>query len=202
MTKNDNLIQLLEPIDLPITDDQLGISKPKKPLYGIVFLEANRFSDNYLMLVEAMERDRGLDFYSPMLMNLAFSNELFLKCLILIENSDVYNYSDLLKKNIIIKGHRLSALFSKIKIDSKTQILKEFSQKSELPEIDEETFIKILKNQNCDNSFAEWRYIFETEKNKTINFQILEHLNEILKRFNSKRIQKMDAENYTCKYHV
>jgi hypothetical protein len=131
-------------------------------------------------------------------MSLAFSNELFFKCLILIDYSEVYNYSELSKKNISIKGHKLSELFSKINIGLKTQILNEFSLKSEIPEIDEEIFKQILKNQNCDNSFAEWRYIFETENNKTINFHLLEHLNEILKWLTFKQIQKKDEQNNNC----
>jgi hypothetical protein len=198
MSKSENLTQMLKPIDTPHDRGQLANSNPENPLYKAVFWEANRFSDNYLMLKEKLKKNRGLDFYSPLLMSLAFSNELFFKCLILIDNSEVYNYSELSKKNISIKGHKLSELFSKINIGFKTQILHEFSLKSEIPEIAEEIFKQILKNQNCDNSFAEWRYIFETENNKTINYHLLEHLNEILKWLTFKQIQKIDDQNNNC----
>jgi hypothetical protein len=100
MNRNENLIQLLKQIDTPHNREQLANSKPENPLYNTVFWEANRFSDNYLMLKEAMRTNRSLDYYSPMLMSLAFSNELFFKCLILIDNSDVYNY---LKRILILE---------------------------------------------------------------------------------------------------
>jgi hypothetical protein len=46
--------------------------------------------------------------------------------------------------------------------------------------ISEETFKQILVAQNCDNSFAEWRYIFEQDAIKSINTQLLMNLNEVL----------------------
>jgi hypothetical protein len=76
--------------------------------------------------------------------------------------------------------------------------LNEFSSRAEIPEIDEKIFNQILKNQNCDNSFAEWRYIFETENNKTINYHILEYLNDILKWLTFKLMQKIDEQKNNC----
>lgn len=81
---------------------------------------------------------------------------------------------------MLIYGHKYSELFNKIDAPHKKSILSELSMRMELSEINERDLKNILVGQNCNNSFAEWRYIFGQTGIKQINVEWLTNLKESL----------------------
>ena len=168
--------------DITATEDVKEIinSEPIQPLYIVIFKQANMYNSGYKNLKESMDISEKLNFVAPMLMNLCFSIELLMKSYILSENDNIIKYSELTDRGISIRGHKYSHLFGKIKQECKDSILEQLSTEMQIELISEETFKKILVAQNCDNSFAEWRYIFEGDGIKSINTELLINLNEVL----------------------
>ena len=178
--KEDKLNLLLTEITSSNKVKNIIKSKPHSPLYITVFKQASMYNEGYLMFKSSMDKSKVLNLISPMLMNLCFSIELLLKTYILFDNKDIYHYSELEERGISIRGHKYSDLFKKINEQYKKNILTELSRTMNLPSIDEEVFKQILIKQNCDNSFAEWRYIFEQDSVKAINTELLMNLNDLL----------------------
>jgi hypothetical protein len=176
-TQEENLKLLLTKMIPSKEVNEIIASHTPPSLCQTIFSQARMYNDAYLMLKSSMDKTGELNVISPMLMNLCFSIELLMKAYILFENKDIIKYSELLSNGISIRGHKYSDLFNKIKPEYKKDILLELSEKLNIPTIDESAFKQILIEQNCDNSFAEWRYIFEQDSNQAINFELLMNLN-------------------------
>jgi hypothetical protein len=174
------LSSLLKNIETSDDVKEIINSKPLRPLFITIFKQANMYNSGYKELKASMDKSKELNFVAPMLMTLCFSIELLMKSYILLENNDITKYSELKNRGISIRGHKYSDLFGKIKQEYKDNILTELSAEMQIELISEETFKQILVAQNCDNSFAEWRYIFEQDAIKSINTQLLMNLNEVL----------------------
>lgn len=149
-------------------------------LYIKVFKQAEMYNRAYKLLESRMKERNDLSLISPMIMNLCFSIELLLKSFIFVEKKETIDYVDLPNSARNIHKHTYSVLFKKIEKEHQRNILSDLSQRMGLPEINEGIFESILVAQNCDNSFAEWRYIFEQDGIKQLNIEFLVNLNESL----------------------
>lgn len=181
MTKLETkLLSLLEPIVVTKEAKRAIELKSPSPLYVTVFRQAEMYNKAYLILKSSMDQNKVLDLVSPMLMNLCFSVELLFKAFILFEHAGIYSYTELTSRGINIRGHKYSELYMKIKEEHRKSILVEVSKNLKIPLIDDNTFKQILVSQNCDDSFAEWRYIFEETQIINLNTELLMILNEVL----------------------
>ncbi|MEQ8576751.1 MAG: hypothetical protein RIB63_21985 [Fulvivirga sp.] len=181
MTKPEAKLQsLLEPTVVTKEAKKVIELESPSPLYVTVFKQAEMYNKAYLMLKSSMDQNNVLDLISPMLMNLCFSIELLLKAFVLSEHAWIHSYTELASRGVNIRGHKYSDLFIIIKDKHRKSILVELSENLKIPSIDDSTFKRILVSQNCDNSFAEWRYIFEETQIKSLNTELLIILNDVL----------------------
>ena len=179
MTEQEWGLKSLLEKTVPVSEAKKIIEETSSPpLYLTVFRQAEMYNKAYQLLESSMKKHKDLSLISPMIMNLCFSIELLLKAFILFEKKDITSYAELPNQGKDIRGHKYSDLFKKIKKEYQKNILSELSKKMNLPEIDNSVFEKILINQKCDNSFAEWRYIFEQSSIKSLNIKFLMHLHE------------------------
>jgi len=93
-------------------------------------------------------------FLVPAVVNLAFSIELYFKFLIFSENKD----------KEIKKTHQLWELFNFLSEATQQEIMN-------LIECNNDKFKTILEKHS--NTFIDWRYLHENEKNKKINAEIV-----------------------------
>lgn len=181
MTEPEKKLQsLLRQQVLPKEAKDIIDNSTPSPLYKTIFKQAEMYNRAYQLLESKMKETNALSLISPMIMNLCFSIELLMKSFILFEKKEIFNYSELPDNGRDIYGHKYSGLFNKIDQTHQKSILFELSQRMGLPEISESNFKNILVAQNCDNSFKEWRYIFEQSGIKQLNIELMINLNESL----------------------
>lgn len=144
----------------------------KKPLVFDLFNQA----ETYNKAAQLLEQN-GL--IGPAILNCSFSIELLLKSLILIDHLEIFYKKDIETIDIDIKGHKYSELFMKINPENQNKILdllgKKFNQT-----FTNESFFKMISVNGCEDPFVEWRYVFEENNIKTINYNFLITLSEVL----------------------
>lgn len=181
MTESEIKLQsLLQPMMVMTEVKEIIEHTSSSPLYKTVFKQAEMYNKAYLMLQSSMEQSKVLDLISPMIMNLCFSIELLFKAFVIYEYADINSFTELKNRGINIQGHKYSILFDKIKEKHRKSILEELIENLGISAIDDSAFKQILISQNCDNSFAEWRYIFENDQIKSLNVDLLMRLNDVL----------------------
>jgi len=148
--------------------EELIANQKKKPLAYDVFSMAKSFNE-----AKQINEKNGL--IPPAIMNLAFSVELLLKSFILSERLDIYSSNDFespKQANKVYGGHRIYELFDKINSNNKQKILDVLGSKIG-KSLDSSSFNMLLVENNCEDPFVDWRYIFENEEVITINYDFL-----------------------------
>jgi len=145
-----------------------------KPLYYTIFNIANYYNQGSIILSRELQNTGNAGLSAPMILNQSFSMELLLKFFLIVDYDDTFSKADLEKKGINIKGHLYSQLFDKIDNNYKISIALFYSSIA-ATQIDYNDF-KNLLIEIGDNTFVEWRYIFEKESPQNINLILFNRL--------------------------
>lgn len=146
--------------------------KEDKVIDGIdpfIYLTANKFYKTAKIV------DKG--FTEPIIVNLSFAIELYLKCLNTKSTYSKKNNSDLpiLERKLkTIYGHKFDEIFKKLKPIDQTNLSSQYSEKYHTD------FSKDLVE--IKNAFIDYRYSFEKDF-LTINFTILNRVADFLKEY-------------------
>ncbi len=139
------------------------MEKGKKGNYEGALRAANEFYEAYKHIKKKAGEMENFLYWDPIAINLAFSCEIYLKALRMLENDGKF-----------ITGHDLKQLFDILEEKTKNEIEKDYQELCcEEPKVknrykDIEIF---LKENNL--VFVKWRYTFE-EKQETIHFNVVE----------------------------
>ena len=145
-----------------------------KPLYYTIFNIANYYNQGSIILSRELQNTGNAGLSAPMILNQSFSMELLLKFFLIVDYDDIFSKADLEKKGINIKGHLYSQLFDKIDNNYKISIA-HFYNSNAATQIDYNDF-KNLLIEIGDNTFVEWRYIFEKESPQNLNSMLFNRL--------------------------
>ncbi|HJH27656.1 MAG TPA: hypothetical protein C5S37_13050 [Methanophagales archaeon] len=145
-----------------------------KPLYYRIFNIANYYNQGSIILSRELQNTGNAGLSAPMILNQSFSMELLLKFFLIVDYDDIFSKADLEKKGINIKGHLYSQLFDKIDNTYKISIA-HFYNSNAATQIDYNDFKNLLIELG-DNTFVEWRYIFEKESPQNLNSMLFNRL--------------------------
>ena len=147
-----------------------GAGNPKQ-LYYAIFNNAQYYSKGAQLLSENVFQGRKDGSYiAPAMLCNTFCLELLLKCLQIINEDEVFTKADLETKGIRLNEHRYSAIFDKIEGSVQNDILKTFNSLFQ-QQLTKDDYIQRLR-QIGDNSFVEWRYVYESTQEKRMDVHL------------------------------
>lgn len=151
----------------------------KKPLYRRIFNNARHYSDGAAFLYEnVFNGKKNAAYIAPGVLCATFCIELLLKCLVLIRHDDVFTKADVKRKNIELDKHKYSEIFEKIDPDIQEKIVQTFNDYFG-ESIAKQDYIELLKKLG-DNSFVEWRYVYETDQEKHLDIKLQNKITDSL----------------------
>jgi len=177
---SQSLQELLIPITTSPEVQKIFGNGSLRPLYSIIFNQAQMMNKGVIELERLLSKNEDANLLAPTLFSLTFCIELLLKAYIVSDHKEINSGTELKAKKISIVGHKYSELFDKISKPKQDKILKALSTELAIPEFDKHTFKQILKAQACDNTFVEWRYVFEISENMNTNLNLLLNLSNVL----------------------
>lgn len=142
-----------------------------------MFKHGCKFYDCAIMCQDVHELREHFDFKVPEIVNMAFSCEVFLKTIIVIEGKKV-------------KGHKLKELWNELNPCYAQMIMDELKSVTELEQDD------ILASiENISNAFAEWRYLYEV-KGRSIYIGFLNDFAWVLREQVCKILYRRTYDEY------
>ncbi len=142
-----------------------------------MFKHGCKFYDCAIMCQDVHDLRDHFDFKVPEIVNMAFSCEVFLKAIIVIEGKEV-------------KGHKLKELWNEMNPCYAQMIMDELKSVTELEQDD------ILANiENISNAFAVWRYLYEV-KGRSIYIGFLNDFAWVLREQVCKILYKRTYKEY------
>lgn len=170
---NPNLENLLEPISVSPKARSVFDAEPPKPLYQSIFNYAQSINVGVTELGKLTAENNGGSLTTSLLHATTYCIELLLKAYIASDHKDVFSKKDLEAMGFFIDDQCYSELFDQISETKQEGILGAFGFALKIPELDKATFKNILEAQRCDNTYEEWRTIFESPLITSINLNFL-----------------------------
>lgn len=148
-----------------------------RPLYQMIFDLAATFKGVGAAAVQTSIQNQSGDFFIPAVVNTAFAVELLLKFFIVASHPDL-SYAELKARGLHPHGHNLRDLWERLHPTFRGAILAEYSMQSRagtlLPDI------HAVLAELGDAPFVDWRYPFEDQAYREINYGKLDQVAEVM----------------------
>jgi len=164
----DFLAQLPAPLRQKLATTPLR----KRSLHQMLFRTADCYAQTAASALEKLKKTGQSDFGLPAVMNLSFAIELLLKFFVALATPDATGPE--LAKLGRLHGHEYDKLWPRIEKPLRGLIIAQYQELTKRS-LNEAQFLKMLRD--LDNPFVRWRYGYESDQPRFIDF---DHIGSIV----------------------